>query len=277
MDISFVDLAVGLAKNGREFNSGILNRFRGYFPEVTDPSLEPVLREHDRVIQCAAQTLSWLQPNIDDDEEEAQKLVRFYYDLMKEIPKGEKSIVIGCRTIRNRINGLRTRSQNSRKSVNPMKPARTEGIIRGLQTWAYVNLPVTLQDHVIDLRRLRKKVSLANSRVNWTALAPMKLYALDRPILAARWPEGPDPDPSTARWCYLPIGRRVSASIKRLFGIDFGESENDHRNALQLQVHIKQWANQSLSRETDSLSTPFSLLDINSGLQAFRSIDEMRR
>ena len=72
MDKPFVVISLELAQKGREFNAGILKRFRDYFPENAGASAHS---EHTRLIKCAAQTFSWLQPRVDDDVAEAMKLV----------------------------------------------------------------------------------------------------------------------------------------------------------------------------------------------------------
>ena len=74
--------AISLAEAGRDFNQGILERFRRYFPEGGDAVEDRLVPEHNRFYQCVAQTLSWLQPGIDDDESEAQLLVRFYHRIL---------------------------------------------------------------------------------------------------------------------------------------------------------------------------------------------------
>ena len=153
-----------------------------------------------------------------------------------------------------------------------MKPVRTEGVIAGLQTWAKVKLPDVQTSGLMCLRDVQKNVLEASNRISWTTVAPMKLYALDRPQLLRDWPERPDPD-KKQRECYMPIGRRVSASIQQLFGIKLGESEKDHQTAQQLQVRMKEWANQGMHLD-DKDTERFTLPDINSGLQAMRSINE---
>ena len=265
MRMSVVDLAQSLANRGKEFNEGILKRFRDYFPErelAGNAGKHGMEKEHLRLIECVAQTLSWLQPSIDCDVKEATKLVRFYRRTIIEA-RGESDLGVW---IRERVGALRTRADGATESEDPLKPSKTEGIIAGLQTWAGAEFPQVEGGIPVSLRVLQEKVLNRSSRVNWTAIAPMKLYALDRPGLDRSWPERPDPD-SGMKECYLPIGRRVSTSIRALFGIDFGESEKDHRNAQQLQIRLKEWANDG--------EEEFSLLDINSGLQAFKSINEI--
>ena len=265
MRMSVVDLAQSLANRGKEFNEGILERFRDYFPEkelAENARKHGMEKEHLRLIECVAQTLSWLQPRVDSDVNEAIKLVKFYRRTIIEARDESDPGV----WIRERVGALRTRADGATESEYPVKPSKTEGIIAGLRTWARAEFPQVEGGIPVSLRILQEKVLTRSSRVNWTAIAPMKLYALDRPELGRSWPERPDPD-TGMKECYLPIGRRVSASIRALFGIDFGESEKDHRNAQQLQIRLKEWANDG--------EEEFSLLDINSGLQAFKSINEI--
>ena len=79
--LSSVDIAHSLAKRGKRFNAGIVKRFKDYFPEKElsiNAKSHIFEKEHMRLIECAAQTLSWLQPRIDDNRTEAIKLVKFY-------------------------------------------------------------------------------------------------------------------------------------------------------------------------------------------------------
>ena len=274
--LSSVKIAHSLAERGKRFNAGIVKRFKDYFPEkelAINAKSHIFEKEHMRLIECAAQTLSWLQPRIDDDRTEAIKLVKFYRKSIIEAryntdPNECTSIINKKREkiINEKITNLPTRLPSSKESDTPLKPSKTLGIIAGLQTWSKFEFRQPNKNVNVSLRILQKDVlSVNNNRVNWTAIAPIKLYALDRPNLGYSWPEGPDPD--TNKDCYLPIGRRVSASIKVLFGIDIGESEREHKTAQQLQVRLKELANYENGN--------FSLLDINSGLQTFKSIDEL--
>ena len=63
--LSSVKIAHSLAERGKRFNAGIVKRFKDYFPEKElsiNAKSHIFEKEHMRLIECAAQTLSWLQP-----------------------------------------------------------------------------------------------------------------------------------------------------------------------------------------------------------------------
>ena len=275
-DETFNELASKLGQNGREFNSRTLEQFKNWYPESSIKEWFGLERGQLRLLQCAAHALGWLQPDVHGDEEGVKALVRFYYSLMLLVreERAKKKIsdlmldAFVIDEISKRINRLKPRSERSRRSKNPPKPARTQGIIAGLITWTKLDPPEVDRSGSMSLREIQARLFETNKRVGWTMVAPVKLYALDRPGLSQEWPERPDPG-TGEKECYLPIGQSVSRAIRHIFGIHFGESEKDHKNAQQLQVRIKEWANERLSEN----SARYSVLDINSGLQAFKSVN----
>jgi hypothetical protein len=106
-----------------------------------------------------------------------------------------------------------------------------------------------LQDQVLDVARVR-----------WTSLAPLKLYALDRPELSVNWPDD----------CYPPMGNRVTKALESLYGLQLGETHNDYEHSLQMHIRLRNLA------QTQSTSVRVSIVDINSGLQVLGSASRRR-
>ena len=259
--------AKALAKAGRDFNQGILERFKRYFPEGVDVPEEAIDPEHNRFYQCVAQTLSWLQPGIDDDESEARLLVKYYHQILLEARlKRDRS----QRKLQAELDGiLRSdveakiaqlkRRPSEKASDEPWKPSRTRGIIAGLQTWVTTSLPAAPEGSPMSLKVLQDQV-LDVARVRWTSLAPLKLYALDRPELSVNWPDD----------CYPPMGNRVTKALESLYGLQLGETHNDYEHSLQMHIRLRNLA------QTQSTSVRVSIVDINSGLQVLGSASRRR-
>ena len=259
--------AMALAEAGRDFNQGILERFRRYFPEGGDAVEDRLVPEHNRFYQCVAQTLSWLQPGIDDDEHEAQRLVKFYHQILLNAwtksnrDEGESQTDMN-ETLRSDVESeiVRLKTRPSEKAPDePWKPSRTRGIIAGLQTWVTTSLPAAPEGSPMSLKVLQDQV-LDVARVRWTSLAPLKLYALDRPELSVNWPDD----------CYPPMGNRVTKALESLYGLQLGETHNDYEHSLQMHIRLRNLA------QTQSTSVRVSIVDINSGLQVLGSASRRR-
>ena len=259
--------AKALAEVGRDFNQGILERFRRYFPEGVDVPEERIDPEHNRFYQCVAQTLSWLQPGIDDDESEARLLVKYYHQILLEARlkknrsqrKSQAELDGILRSdVEANIGQLKTRP-SEKASDEPWKPSRTRGIIAGLQTWVTTSLPAAPEGSPMSLKVLQDQV-LDVARVRWTSLAPLKLYALDRPELSVNWPDD----------CYPPMGNRVTKALESLYGLQLGETHNDYEHSLQMHIRLRNLA------QTQSTSVRVSIVDINSGLQVLGSASRRR-
>ena len=259
--------AMALAEAGRDFNQGILERFRRYFPERESAGEDWIAPEHNRFYQCVAQTLSWLQPGIDDDESEAQLLVRFYHRILLNACTKRNRDESESRTdmndilksdVESEIDRLKTRA-SEKASDEPWKPSRTRGVIVGLQTWVSTLLPGPPEGSPMSLIGLQDRV-LSVGRVRWTSLAPLKLYALDRPELSINWPDD----------CYPPMGNRVTKGLASLFGLQLGETEIDYKHSLQMHIRLRNLA------QRYSGSVRVSLMDINSGLQVLGSASRRR-
>ena len=155
--------AISLAEAGRDFNQGILERFRRYFPERESAGEDWIAPEHNRFYQCVAQTLSWLQPGIDDDEHEAQLLVNFYHQILlnawtkrnrdEDESQGEMSEILR-ETLRSDVESeiVRLKTRPLEKAPDePWKPSRTRGVVVGLQTWVSTLLPSLPKGGPMDL------------------------------------------------------------------------------------------------------------------------------
>ena len=260
--------AIALAEAGRDFNQGILERFRRYFPEGGDAVEDRLVPEHNRFYQCVAQTLSWLQPGIDDDEHEAQLLVNFYHQILlnawtkRNRDEGESRTDMN-EILRSDVESeiVRLKTRPSEKAPDePWKPSRTRGIVAGLQTWVTTSLPGPPEGSPMSLKALQEQV-LDVARIRWwTSLAPLKLYALDRPNLSINWPDE----------CYPPMGNRVSKGLASLFGLQLGETEIDYKHSLQMHIRLRNLA------QRQSGSVRVSIMDINSGLQVLGSASRRR-
>lgn len=259
--------AIALAEVGRDFNQGILERFRRYFPEGRNTGEGRLPSEHNRFYQCVAQTLSWLQPGIDDNEHEAQLLVKFYHQMLvnawtKRNRDENESQADMNEILRSDVESkiVRLKTQPLEKSSDePWKPSRTRGVIVGLQTWVNTLLPSFPEDRQMSLLGIQKEVLLLG-RIRWTSLAPLKLYALDRPELSNNWPDD----------CYPPMGKRVSTGLASLFGLQLGETQNDYDHSLQMHIRLRNLA------QRKSGSVRVSIMDINSGLQVLGSARKRR-
>ena len=259
--------AIALAEMGRDFNQGILERFRRYFPEGGDSAEDRLAPEHYRIYQCVAQTLSWLQPGIDDDEHEAQLLVNFYHQILlnawtkRNRDEGESQTDMN-ETLRSDVESeiVRLKTRPSGKAPDePWKPSRTRGVVVGLQTWVSTLLPSLPKGGPMDLDDLQQRVRSVG-RLRWTSLAPLKLYALDRTDLSINWPDE----------CYPPMGNRVSKGLASLFGLQLGETEIDYGHCLRMHIRLRNLA------QRHSGSVRVSILDINSGLQVLGSASRSR-
>ena len=259
--------AKALAESGRDFNQGILERFRRYFPEGVDVPEEGIDPEHNRFYQCVAQTLSWLQPGIDDDESEARLLVKYYHQILLEARlkknrsqrKSQAELDGILRSdVEANIGQLKTRP-SEKASDEPWKPSRTRGVIVGLQTWVSTLLPSLPKGGPMDLDDLQQRVRSVG-RLRWTSLAPLKLYALDRTDLSINWPDE----------CYPPMGNRVSKGLASLFGLQLGETEIDYGHSLQMHIRLRNLA------QRHSGSVRVSIVDVNSGLQVLGSASRRR-
>ena len=259
--------AIALAEAGRDFNQGILERFRRYFPEGGDSAEDRLAPEHHRIYQCVAQTLSWLQPGIDDDEHEARRLVKFYHQILLNAwtksnrDEGESQTDMN-ETLRSDVESeiIRLKRRPLEKAPDePWKPSRTRGVVVGLQTWVSILLPTPPKSGPMSLDDLQQRVRSVG-RLRWTSLAPLKLYALDRPDLSINWPDE----------CYPPMGNRVSKGLASLFGLQLGETEIDYGHSLQMHIRLRNLA------QRQSGSVRVSIMDINSGLQVMGSASRRR-
>ena len=263
--------ALALAEAGRDFNQGILERFRRYFPEGGNAAEERLVPEHNRFYQCVAQTLSWLQPGIDDDQHEARMLVKFYHQILLNAwtkrnrdegeSQGEMSEILRS-DVESEIVRLKTRPLEKAPD-EPWKPSRTRGVVVGLQTWVSILLPSPPKGGPMNLDDLQQRVRSPGKRpgrLRWTSLAPLKLYALDRPDLSINWPDE----------CYPPMGNRVSKGLASLFGLQLGETEIDYGHSLRMHIRLRNLA------QRHSGPVRVSILDINSGLQVLGSANRSR-
>jgi len=231
-----------LASRGREANVELLRGFHDLFPERVG------LDEHTRVVECVAYTLTRLQPNMASDPKETRKLAYFYNELIQDGRRMKKADV--GTYVERQINRLRSKQAVVRKSKRPLKPSKTQGVIRGLQVWAEIDLPDVNGAGLITLTDLQRNIR-KEMRVMWVTQAPMKLYALDREV------EG-----TWSKECCLPLSRSVAATIRDLVGPDFGSSETDHKYAQEIQMKMTEAANKNTLHDPE-----FSILDINSGLE----------
>jgi len=220
------EVASALSQEGREFNRHLVEQFEGWesvdFEEMSTTTAIP--DEHLLFYKAVAQTLGWLQQTPLSEEGGGNDQMNrpcpvpiIYLRILLEARSGL------TREVDQRLEELLEQAQEEAKVK---RPRRLLAVVAGLRTWTRVELPDVVTMGVLDLEETQRLALNTGGRARWTALAPLKMYALYK-----------GPDLITPRAIFLPIGSCVSRGIDRLFGFALGESESDYK--LSRQLHLK--------------------------------------
>jgi len=224
---NITEIASILRDEGMEFNQHLIRRFRGWDRVKIEelPGTTELPAEHLLFHKAIAQTLTWLQqlPVSNEDEREGETesfpaVPITYLRVLVEVKTGKIS------NVARRLEELLEQGQASIR-----KPRRLLAVIAGLKTWSRVELPDMGPDGVFNLEEVQRLALSACGRARWTALAPLKMYAICKLSqgVALLIPRG----------IFPPMGRAVSRGVERLFGFTLGESENDY--TISRGLHLK--------------------------------------
>jgi hypothetical protein len=239
---SVATVAYVLSREGKEFNRYLVEQFEPWdrleVEKMGAPGAMPP--EHLLFYKAVAQTLGWLQ-QVPVPKERKENDVRnglslvplIYFQVLLEARTGV------TRGVAKRLEELLGEAQEATRGKSPR---RLLAVVAGLQTWAAVELPEVGRAGTLDLEETQRLALNACGRARWTALAPLKMYALCK-----------GSDFRTPRAILPPLGSAVSRGIERLFGFALGESESDYRLSRGLHLKLADLAHASI-------------WDINSGL-----------
>jgi hypothetical protein len=235
-------VAYVLSHEGKEFNGYLVEQFQKWervdMGKMADTTAMPP--EHLLFYEAVAQTLGWLQ-QIPIAKERKENNVTYG---LSRVPAIYLQVLLEARSgategVAKRLEELLEKAHQANKGKGPR---RLLAVVAGLQTWAVVELPEVGRAGTIDLEETQRLALNACGRARWTALAPLKMYAL-----------GKGADFRTPRAILPPVGSAVSRGIERLFGFALGESESDYRLSRGLHLKLADLAHSSI-------------WDINSGL-----------
>ncbi len=224
--IRVAELASILSKEGQEFNQHLVEQFEGWkgvsIEEILDTTAIP--NEHLLFYKAVAQTLGWLQQIPVPKEGDRNDIV----DKLFTVPVIYLQVLIEARNglVKEAGQRLEELLEQGQKEAKVRRPRRLLAVIAGLETWASVELPDVGASGALDMEEIQRLALDAGGRARWTALAPLKMYALLK-----------GSDLLTPRAIFSPMGSAVSRGIERLFGFRLGESESDYR--LSRGLHLK--------------------------------------
>ncbi|MBM4461939.1 MAG: hypothetical protein FJ012_01210 [Chloroflexi bacterium] len=240
---SMSTVAYVLSREGKEFNRYLLEQFQPWERLELEKmgAVAAMPPEHVLFYKAVAQTLGWLQQlpipkeRRENDLKNGLSLVpQIYFQVLLEARSG---VVPGG--VAKRLEELLGEAQEATRGKSPR---RLLAVVAGLQTWAAVELPEVGLGGTLDLEETQRLALNACGRARWTALAPMKMYALCKGA-----------DFRTPRAILPPLGSAVSRGIERLFGFALGESESDYQLSRGLHLKLADLAHATI-------------WDINSGL-----------
>jgi len=238
---SMATVAYVLSREGKEYNLLLMEQFQRWervdMEKIAAKAAMP--QEHLLFYQAVAQTLGWLQQIPIAKEGKGNGLM----DRLSPVPVIYLQVLLEARSgVTQGVAGrLEKLLEEAHEATRGKSPRRLLAVVAGLQTWAAVELPEVGRAGALDLEETQRLALNACGRARWTALAPLKMYALAK-----------GPDFGTPRAILPPMGSAVSRGIERLFGFGLGESESDYR--LSRGLHLK------LADLTHT-----SIWDINSG------------
>jgi hypothetical protein len=227
--IKITEIASILRDEGIDFNQHLIRQFKGWdrikIEELLGTATLPA--EYLLFLKSVAQTLSWLQqlpiPNETKITEEAGSPVAvpvIYLRVLLEVKAG---------LVKNIAERLEELLEQETGESRVRRPRRLLAVIAGLETWSKVELPDVGPDGVLDLHAVQRLALSACGRARWTALAPLKMYAIYKLSEGVHL--------LTPREIFPPMGSAVSRGIERVFGFALGESENDY--VISRGLHLK--------------------------------------
>lgn len=239
---SMATVAYVLSREGKEYNRLLMEQFQRWervdVEKIGGAAAMPP--EHLLFYKAVAQTLGWLQQiPITKERKENDLTYR-----LSPVPVIYLQVLLEARSgvtqeVAKRLEKLLGEAHEATRGKSPR---RLLAVVAGLQTWAAVELPEVGRAGALDLEETQRVALNACGRARWTALAPLKMYALCK-----------GPDFGTPRAILPPVGSAVSRGIERLFGFALGESESDYRLSRGLHLKLADLAHTSI-------------WDINSGL-----------
>ena len=229
------EVASIISDEGREFNQHLVEQFKGWsgvdVVELADATAIP--QEHIVFYQAVAQTLGWLQqipaPGEGGGGNPGDRLSPMPVIFLKVLLEARNGLI---KEAGQRLEELLVQEQ---KEAKIKRPRRLLAVIAGLETWARVELPGVGTKGTLDLKEVQRLALNAGGRARWTALAPLKMYALYK-----------EPDLPTPRAIFPPVGSAVSRGIEHLFGFTLGESEGDYRRSRELHLKLADLAHTSV-------------------------------
>jgi len=231
--IRIAELASILSQEGQEFNQHLVGQFEEWkgvgIEETLDTAKIP--EEHLLFYKAVAQTLGWLQ-QIPIPKEGAR-----LEDKLSPVPFIYLQVLLEARSglVKQAGQRLEELLEQGQKEDEVKRPRRLLAVIAGLETWARVELPDVGATGALDMEEVQRLALNAGGRARWTALAPLKMYALFK-----------GSDLLTPRAILPASGAAVSRGIERLFGFRLGESENDYRLSRGLHLKLADLANTSV-------------------------------
>ena len=239
---SMATVAYVLSREGKEYNRLLMEQFQRWervdVEKIAATAAMPP--EHLLFYKAVAQTLGWLQQiPIAKERKENDLTYR-----LSPVPVIYLQVLLEARGgvtqgVARRLEKLLGEAHEATRGKGPR---RLLAVVAGLQTWAAVELPEVGRGGALDLEETQRVALNACGRARWTALAPLKMYALCQGA-----------DFGTPRAILPPMGSAVSRGIERLFGFALGESESDYRLSRGLHLKLADLAHTSI-------------WDINSGL-----------
>lgn len=223
------EIASVLRDEGSAFNQHLIKQFRGWDKVKMQglPDMTTLPAEHLILFKSIAQTLNWLQQLPMANEGERTKeagrpgpVPIAYLRLLLEAKAG---------LIKNAAERLEQLLEEGQRESGIKRPRRLLAVIAGLETWSRVELPDVGPDGVLNLEEVQRLALSVCGRARWTALAPLKMYAIHKLSEDVPLP--------TPRAILPPMGSAVSRGIERLFGFNLGESENDY--SICRALHLK--------------------------------------
>ena len=223
------EVASILRDEGWHFNQHLVKQFRGWDKANTQdlPDMTTLPSEHLLFFKSIAQTLNWLQQlPIADESKGAEEA-----GSPGAVPITYLRVLLEARAglIKDAAERLEQLLEQGRKQGAVKRPRRLLAVIAGLETWSKIQLPAVGPRGVLDLEEVQRLALSACGRARWTALAPLKVYAIYKFSESVLLP--------TPREIFPPMGSAVSRGVARLFGFALGESDNDY--TISRDLHLK--------------------------------------
>lgn len=222
-------IATTLGDEGKKFNQHLVRQFKGWDSVRMEdlPHTGRLIPEHLIFLKAIAQSLNWLQQLIPAHEDEkveetanAGAVPVIYLRVLLEAKTGR---------VNNVAQRLEELLEQGQREAGIRKPRRLLAVLAGLETWSRVKLPDVSPNGLLDLEELQRLALSACGRARWTALAPLKMYAIYKLSQSVHLP--------IPRGIFPPMGSAVSRAIERLFGFALRESENDY--SISRGLHVK--------------------------------------